>query len=104
MKSDDFDENIYKNSFEKEVAQAFREIGHKVVCGEEIAGLSADLLIDDKFIVECDGVQDKVPSKISNMKKQAILERTGMKVSRVSVREWNYSPKACIDRILNSNI
>jgi hypothetical protein len=37
------------------------------------------------------------------MKKQAIFERTGLKVSRITAREWNYSPKACIDRILNCN-
>lgn len=102
--SDDFDENIYKNAFEKEVAEAFRTIGHTVSCGVEIAGLSADLLVDDKFVVECDGVEDKNPSKISNMKKQALIERTGLKVSRISQREWQYSPKACIDRIINSNI
>lgn len=104
VNSDEFDENIYKNSFEKEVAEAFREIGHKVLCGCEIAGLNADLLVDDKFIVECDGVEDKITSKVSDMKKQAILERTGLKVSRISKREWTYSPKACIDRIINSNI
>ena len=62
------------------------------------------MLVDDRFIIECDGVEDKIPSKISNMKKQAILERTGMKVSRISAREWSYSPKACIDRIINSNL
>jgi len=104
INSDEFDENIYKNSFEKEVADSFRAIGHKVLCGSEIAGLSVDLLVDDKFIVECDGVEDKTPAKISNMKKQAILERTGLKVNRISAREWQYSSKACIDRILNSNI
>ena len=102
--NDDFDENIYKNSFEKEVAEAFRQIGHSVICGVEIAGLSADLLIDDKFIVECDGVEDKGVCRVSNMKKQAILERSGLKVSRISQREWQYSPKACIDRIINSNM
>lgn len=102
--SDEFDENIYKNNFEKEVAQAFRDIGHKVVCGVEIAGLSADLLIDDKFVVECDGVEDNKVSRLSNMKKQTIIERSGLKVSRISQREWQYSPKACIDRITNSNI
>ena len=101
--SDDFDENIYKNSFEKEVAQAFRDLGHEVTCGVEIAGLSADLVVDNKFVVECDGVEDKTPSKISNMKKQAIIERSGLKVSRISKREWDYSPKACIDRIINTN-
>ncbi|MCQ2744547.1 MAG: AAA domain-containing protein [bacterium] len=104
INSDEFDENIYKNSFEKEVAQAFRESEHKVICGSEIAGLSTDLLIDDKFIVECDGVDDKIPLKISNMRKQAILERTGLKVNRISYREWQYSKTACIERIINSNL
>ena len=102
--SDDFDENIYKNSFEKEVAQAFRDLGHDVTCGVEIAGLSADLVVDNKFVIECDGVEDKTPAKISNMKKQAIIERSGLKVSRISKREWDYSPKACIDRIINTNL
>ena len=102
--ADNFDENIYKNNFEKEVAQAFRDLGHEVSCGVEIAGLSTDLVIDNKFVVECDGVEDKISSKISNMKKQAIIERSGLKVSRISLREWSYSPKACIDRIINCNL
>ena len=102
--SDEFDANIYKNEFEKEVAQAFRDLGHTVVCGVDIAGLSADLVVDNKFVIECDGVEDKTPSKISNMKKQTIIERSGLKVSRISAREWQYSPKACIDRVINSNI
>ncbi len=101
VNSDDFDENIYKNAFEKEVAAAFREIGHKVTCGVEIAGLSVDLLVDNKFVIEIDGVEDKTPSKVSNMKKQAIIERSGLKVARISKREWQYSPKACIDRVVN---
>ena len=99
--SDDFDENIYKNSFEKEVAQAFRDLGHEVTCGVDIAGLSADLLVDNKFVIECDGVEDKTPLKVSNMKKQAIIERSGLKVYRISKREWSYSSKACIDRVLS---
>ena len=99
--SDDFDENIYKNSFEKEVAQAFRDLGHEVTCGVDIAGLSADLLVDNKFVIECDGVEDKTPLKVSNMKKQAIIERSGLKVYRISKREWSYSSKACINRILS---
>ncbi len=102
--SDDFDENIYKNGFEKQAAEAFRELGHEVVCGSDIAGLSVDLLVDNKFVVECDGVEDKTPSKVTNMKKQAIIERSGLKVSRISLREWSCSPKACIDRIINSNL
>ena len=101
-KSDDFDENIYKNIFEKEVADALRELGHEVTCGVDIAGLSVDLLVDNKFVIECDGVEDKTPCKVSNMKKQAIIERSGLKVSRISKREWLYSPKACIDRVINN--
>lgn len=104
INSDEFDENIYKNLFEKDVAETFRDLGHKVVCGVDIAGLSADLLVDDKFVIECDGVEDKTPDKVSPMKKQTILERSGLKVSRISKREWNYSPKGCIDRILNNNL
>lgn len=104
INSDEFDENIYKNSFEKEVAGAFRELGHNVLCGSEIAGLSVDLLVDNKFVIECDGVEDSTTSRTPDMKKQAILERTGLKVNRISYREWQYSQKACIDRILNSNL
>lgn len=103
-KSDDFDENIYKNIFEKEVADALRELGHEVTCGVDIAGLSVDLLVDNKFVIECDGVEDKTPCKVSNMKKQAIIERSGLKVSRISKREWLYSPKACIDRVINNSL
>ena len=103
ISSDEFDENIYNNEFEKEIADTFRTLGHKVICGSEIAGLNVDLLVDNKFVVECDGVEDKTTSKISNMKKQSILERTGLKVNRISYREWQYSSKACIDRILNNN-
>ena len=103
-KSDDFDENIYKNIFEKEVADALRELGHEVTCGVDIAGLSVDLLVDNKFVIECDGVEDKTPFKVSNMKKQAIIERSGLKVSRISKREWLYSPKACIDRVINNSL
>ncbi|MGN0030551.1 MAG: AAA domain-containing protein [Candidatus Gastranaerophilaceae bacterium] len=98
--NNEIDENIYKNSLEREVAQNLREQGHQVVAGAEIAGLSADLVVDDKFIVEIDGVEDNKKAHISNMKKQAILERCGMKVRRITYREWQYSKQACLDRVL----
>ncbi len=98
--SGEIDENIYKNPLEREVADKIRELDHKVVAGAEIAGLSADLLVDDKFVIEIDGVDDKTKSHISNMKKQAIIERSGFKVKRITFREWQYSPKACLDRVL----
>lgn len=98
--SGEIDENIYKNSLEREVADKIRELDHRVIAGAEIAGLSADLLVDDKFVIEIDGVDDKTKSHISNMKKQAIIERSGFKVKRITFREWQYSPKACLDRVL----
>ncbi len=103
LANNEIDENIYKNSFEREIAEAIRETGHKVVAGADIAGLSADLLIDDKFIIEVDGVEDNKRSNISNMKKQSILERSGFKVKRITFREWQYSSKACLDRVLAEN-
>lgn len=100
MLSGDIDENIYKNPFEREVAEKIRELDHKVVAGSQIAGLSADLVVDDKFVIEIDGVEDKHKSTVSNMKKQAIIERSGYKVKRITFREWQYSPEACLDRVL----
>ena len=62
--------------------------------------LSADLLVDNKYIIEVDGVEDNKKSSVSNMKKQAILERCGFNVKRVTYREWQYSQNACLDRLL----
>ena len=100
LANDEIDANIYKNPFEREVADEIRKLDHRVLAGADIAGLSADLVVDDKFILEIDGVEDKQKTNISNMKKQSILERSGYKVKRITFREWQYSPKACLDRIL----
>ena len=96
----DFDENIYKNSLEKEIAQEIRSLGHEVQAGVEIASLSADLVVDNKLIIEVDGVEDNQKTRMTNMKKQAILERCGFTVKRITYREWHYSKSACLDRIL----
>jgi len=95
----DIDENVYKNTLEREIADTLREIGKEVVAGANIANLSADLMFD-KTIVEVDGVEDEPHEKIKNMRKQAILERSGYQVKRVSYREWLTSQKVCIDRLL----
>lgn len=101
LKNNEIDENMYKNSLEREVADAIRKLDHKVCAGVEIAGLSADLVVDDKFIIEIDGMEDnKKLHHMSNMKKQSILERCGFKVKRITYREWQYSAKACLDRVL----
>jgi len=101
--SGEIDENIYKNQLEREVAEKIRELNHKVLAGTDIAGVSSDLLIDDKFVIEIDGEEDKVKSYITNMKKQALIERSGYKVKRITYREWQYSPKACLDRVLTDD-
>lgn len=100
IQNKEIDENFYKNNFEKEVAQAIRDLGHEVKAGVEIAGFSLDLLVDDKIAVECDGVEDSKKLSGRNLKKQAILERSGFKINRITFREWQYSPKACLDRVL----
>lgn len=100
MLSGDIDENTYKNSLEREVAEQIRNLEHNVQAGVDIAGLNADLLVDDKFVIEIDGVEDNFSDRVSNMKKQAIIERCGFKVKRITYREWQYSPKACLDRVL----
>lgn len=97
---DKIDENIYKNNFEREVAQTIRSLGREVKTGVEIAGFSVDLLVDDKIAIEIDGVEDNKKLAATNLKKQAILERSGFKINRITFREWQYSHQACIDRVL----
>lgn len=100
VKNNEIDENNYKNELEKEIASKIRELGLTVRAGAEVAGLSADLLVGDKLIIEVDGAEDSKKSPVTNMKKQTILERSGFKVERITYREWAYSPKACLDRVL----
>jgi len=94
------EENYYKNSFEKDVAQVIRELGHEVQAGVEVAGFSVDLIVDGNIAIECDGVEDNKRLSATNMKKQAILERSGFRINRITYREWHYSQKACVDRVL----
>lgn len=100
LKNCRIDENIYKNNLEKIIAGEIRNLGHEVKAGVEIAGLSADLLVDGKLVIEVDGVEDSIKPTVSNMKKQAIIERCGFDVKRVTFREWQYSSQACLDRLL----
>lgn len=91
---------VYKNELEKSVADTLEQIGVDVQACVDIAGVNADLLVNDYIVVEIDGVADSKKSILSNMKKQSILERAGFKVVRITSREWYYSSKACIDRVL----
>lgn len=97
------DENIYKNSFEKEIANSLRNEGFEVIAGRTIAGLSADLTVTSPtgktIVIECDGVEDNVKSNKSQMKKQTLIERSGIQVERISYREWYNTKQGCIERI-----
>lgn len=97
------DPSVYKNSFEKTVSEALKAEGFKVVAGIKMAAFDTDLTVKDEsentVIVECDGMEDNVKLYGNQVKKQVILERAGMKVIRVSFREWHHSSAACIERI-----
>ena len=70
----------------------------KIKAGVEIGSVSSDIMID-KTIVEIDGVEDNIAPKFNDMKKQAIMERSGFNVIRITKREWQVSSSACLDRI-----
>ena len=99
--NNELDENTYKNSFEREVASTLRDTGYDVRAGVEIGGVNADLVVNNKFVIEWDGLKDNVKTNIKNMKKQAVIERCGFKVCRFSYREWLQSSEACVNRITN---
>ena len=72
-------QNNFKNEFEEDVFLELRKLEPSVRAGIECGGVNIDLLLDT-LVVECDGVEDNVKARFSNMKKQAILERCGFKV------------------------
>ena len=96
--------NIFKNNFEKEVFEAIIEefptlnSENKIMAGIEMGSVSADIIID-KTVVEIDGVEDEPKCRYNDMKKQAIMERCGFNVMRITKREWQLSQSACLDRI-----
>ena len=59
-------------------------------------------MIDGKLIVEIDGVEDEFLANVNETKKQALMERLGYEVVRVTKREWDLSKDAALDRITSS--
>ncbi len=102
-KSDEFLRNKYNNSFEQTIADTITMEGLTVKAGVEAAGVHIDLLVSDEFgnevVIECDGVEDKFKSNMTDIKKQTILERAGYRVERITFREWTHSAQACVDRV-----
>ena len=56
-------------------------------------------MINNKVIVEIDGIEDEYPKTTTDMKKQALMERLGWEVVRITKREWGLSKEAALDRI-----
>ena len=100
----DITKDTFKNDFEKVVFEAIKEEfpsldkENKIKAGVLMGSVSADIVVD-KTVVEIDGVQDNVSSKYNNMKKQAIMERCGFNVIRITKREWDISSSACLERV-----
>ena len=98
--------STFNNDFEKDVATALEAKGLDVKGGYVSAGFKCDLLVTNSdgksIVVECDGMKDEVKTNISPIKKQLILERSGMKVMRISYRDWVRSQDACIARIIEN--
>ena len=96
--------NVFKNTFEKEVFEVINDefTTHQLRAGIDFAGINADIMIDDKLIVEIDGVEDELQTNINETKKQAIMERLGYEVARITKREWGLSKDAALDRIRSS--
>ena len=96
--------NIFKNLFEKEVFEHLQNefTTHELCAGVEFAGICADIMIDGKLIVEIDGVEDEFLANVNETKKQALMERLGYEVVRVTKREWDLSKDAALDRIRSS--
>lgn len=97
-------DNVFKNDFEKEVYGEIKALLNEIAlnspvfAGVEVGGVVADIIVD-KLVIECDGMKDNERSRVSNMKKQSILERCGFKVIRITKREWGLSKSVCLDRI-----
>ena len=96
--------DMFKNDFEKTVFNAIKDEFSvldkegKIYAGVNVGSVSADIVID-KTVVEIDGVEDNIECRYDDMKKQAIMERCGYQVIRITKREWDISSSACLDRI-----
>ena len=92
--------NTFKNEFEKEVFEALKDEfrSFEIMSNIEMGSVFADIVIN-KTVIEIDGVEDNVKCKYNDMKKQAIMERCGFSVIRITKREWQISQTACVDRI-----
>ncbi|GBF22782.1 superfamily I DNA/RNA helicase [Candidatus Gastranaerophilus sp. (ex Termes propinquus)] len=95
----------FRNDFESEVFNELKSLKKQGVFDYEphfrvpCAGVEIDILIKN-IAIECNGVKSQARQRVSHLKKQSVLERSGFKVIRVTKREWDLSKNACLDRII----
>ncbi|HEX6816747.1 MAG TPA: AAA domain-containing protein, partial [Ktedonobacterales bacterium] len=96
--------------FEDDVAQALRERGeYSVYVGYPVAGFTVDVVAQrgtQALAIACDGDPERPSSAASanalsldSTGGQAILERAGWRVHRVSYRRWQLDREACLAEI-----
>ena len=92
--------DTFKNDFEKVVFEELKNEfpSFEIKSGIEMGSVSADIVIN-KTVIEIDGVEDNIECKYHDMKKQALIERCGFNVIRITKREWDISSSACLERV-----
>lgn len=88
----------YNNECEQELAKLCENEELEVISQFDSAGYKVDLVVlknKKQLAVEFCGHEENK----NEVKKQAILERCGWHVLRITAREWHYSKNTCINRI-----
>jgi hypothetical protein len=95
-------------AFETEVADALRvRGGYSVYIGYHVAGFAVDVVAQrggHALAIACDGDPERRslpndPLSLDSVSGQAILERAGWRVHRISYRRWRLDPEACLAEI-----
>ena len=94
--------------FEREVAEALRARGdYTAYLSYPVAGFAVDVVAQrgaQALAIACDGdpqrpAQDGEGATLDSVAGQAILERAGWRVHRLSYRRWQREPDACLAEI-----
>jgi hypothetical protein len=95
-------------AFETEIADALRvRSGYSVYIDYHVAGFAVDVVAQrggHALAIACDGDPERRPLpndplSLDNVSGQAILERAGWRVHRISYRRWRLDPEACLAEI-----
>lgn len=94
----------YENPDKAEMAKMLEEEGFNVFPDFKTAGFTVDFMISDgiaSLAVELNGFnpEETVEDFKKSLEKQEILERCGYKIARLTLREWYYCKKACINKL-----